>query len=105
MGLRNYSLRSVALIAGVLGRAGERGQQRRLAEAEQGVVTWENPRDVNDFIVRDAEAKALEEAKAMSQATEDGSLEEKPLQREDFLTDSEVLEEMFESSPTPLPEE
>ncbi|KAL2223288.1 ribosomal protein S2, flavodoxin-like domain-containing protein [Thermoascus aurantiacus ATCC 26904] len=35
------SLRSVQLIAGVLGRAGEAGQRRRLEEAERGKLTYE----------------------------------------------------------------
>jgi len=35
------SLRSVQLIAGVLGRAGEAGQRRRLEEAKRGKLTYE----------------------------------------------------------------
>lgn len=53
----------MALIAGVLGRAGQRGQRRRLKEAENGVVTWENPSEVQNFIKLDAQAKANEEHK------------------------------------------
>ncbi|KAK4225439.1 putative mitochondrial SSU ribosomal protein S2 precursor [Podospora fimiseda] len=44
------SLRSVALIAGVLGRAGERGRQRRLADAAEGKVAWTKPHAVQAFI-------------------------------------------------------
>ncbi|KAL1968932.1 hypothetical protein VTN77DRAFT_1293 [Rasamsonia byssochlamydoides] len=35
------SLRSVQLIAGVLGRAGEEGQRRRLEEASRGILSYE----------------------------------------------------------------
>ncbi|KAI6245016.1 37S ribosomal protein MRP4, mitochondrial [Erysiphe necator] len=39
------SLRASQLIAGVLGRAGEAGQSRRLADAKNGLITWKtNPR-------------------------------------------------------------
>ncbi len=44
------SLRSVALIAGVLSRAGEIGQKRRLRDAEAGIVTWETPVEVAHYM-------------------------------------------------------
>jgi len=44
------SLRATALIAGVLGRAGQRGQARRLADAEKGHVAWHNPREIQSFM-------------------------------------------------------
>lgn len=37
------SLRSVSLIAGVLGRAGQEGQERRMALAQKGEVLYESP--------------------------------------------------------------
>lgn len=40
----------MAVIAGVLGRAGELGQKRRLADAKGGQVHWENPADVARFL-------------------------------------------------------
>ncbi|KAK3690277.1 hypothetical protein B0T22DRAFT_377341 [Podospora appendiculata] len=51
------SLRAVAVIACVLGRAGQRGQARRRAAAEDGVVTWETPADVDAFIAKDIKTK------------------------------------------------
>ncbi|KAK4122051.1 hypothetical protein N657DRAFT_576854 [Parathielavia appendiculata] len=87
------SVRSVTLIAGVLGRAGERGQQRRLADANDGICTWENARDIEIFIRKDAEAKAQEEYKA---AAAEGVLDKKVMTREDFLTDDELLKEMVD---------
>lgn len=38
-----YSLRSAAVIGGVLGRAGERGQKRRLDDAEKNNIQWQTP--------------------------------------------------------------
>ncbi|KAL2186508.1 hypothetical protein L209DRAFT_731304 [Thermothelomyces heterothallicus CBS 203.75] len=91
------SLRSVTLIAGVLGRAGERGQQRRLADAEEGITTWRTPRDIAYFIDKDAENKAREAVAAAQSATAEGVLDEKPLTREDFMTDEELLREMMDT--------
>jgi hypothetical protein len=78
----------------VLGRAGERGQQRRLADANEGVCTWDNYRDVETFIQREAEAKAMEEVKA---GRVEGVQEKKLLTREDFMTDDELLKEMMDA--------
>ncbi len=36
----------MSLIAGVLGRAGQRGQQRRITAAQEGVVTWDTPAEI-----------------------------------------------------------
>ncbi|WYZ34076.1 hypothetical protein EsH8_I_000352 [Colletotrichum jinshuiense] len=44
------SFRSIAVIGGVLGRAGEQGQKRRLADAENGVVAWETPAETQRFM-------------------------------------------------------
>lgn len=90
------SLRSVTLLAGVLGRAGERGQQRRLADAQAGVVSWESPRDVNTFITKNAMAKAEEELDQIIRAKKDGTLQEKPLAKEDFMSDDELLRELMD---------
>ncbi|SPQ24457.1 21080ea4-f04f-4601-98a4-d2bfe25ac136 [Thermothielavioides terrestris] len=91
------SLRAVTLIAGVLGRAGERGQQRRLAAANEGIVTWRNPDEVALFIQKDADRKLTAAKAAAEEAMATGELDEKPLQREDFLTDDELLREMYEN--------
>ena len=47
------SLRSVGVIAGALGRAGQAGQKRRKAAASNGVSTWEQPRDLSTHIAKD----------------------------------------------------
>jgi hypothetical protein len=45
----------------------------------------------------DAKSKAEEAAAAVAKAKEEGILDDKPaLQREDFLTDEEILREMFD---------
>ncbi|KAI8306891.1 hypothetical protein K4K61_004034 [Colletotrichum sp. SAR11_59] len=44
------SYRSVAVIAGVLGRAGQQGQKRRLEAANNGTVAWEVPTPVLKYI-------------------------------------------------------
>ena len=90
------SLRSVTLLAGVLGRAGERGQQRRLADAADGVVSWKSPRDVDTFIEKDSMTKAEEELRQIDQARKDGTLEAKPLTKEDFMSDDELLRALMD---------
>ncbi|EGX96637.1 37S ribosomal protein MRP4 [Cordyceps militaris CM01] len=47
------SLRSIAVIGGVLARAGQRGQERRLADAKNGNVTWQTPPSLASQIKRD----------------------------------------------------
>lgn len=51
----------MAVIGGVLGRAGQRGQRRRLKDAENGIVSWQNPTDISKFIALDQAAKKAEE--------------------------------------------
>ena len=41
--LTRCSLRCIQVIAGVLGRAGEEGQKKRLEAAKTGEVTWLPP--------------------------------------------------------------
>lgn len=67
--LHTNSLRSVSVIAGVLGRAGERGQARRKADANSGVCTWRNPPDIQKWM-DDEKSKAGREATAERDAEE-----------------------------------
>lgn len=56
------SLRCVQLIAGVLGRAGEIGQRKRLEAAKRGDVTWLPPPGLGKpFEDDEAKMKELEE--------------------------------------------
>ncbi|KAI0104642.1 ribosomal protein S2 [Nemania sp. FL0031] len=57
------SLRCLAVIGSVLGRAGETGHKRRLADAKLGIVEWQTPLDVQNFMniqrkIAQQEAKA-----------------------------------------------
>ncbi|ROW15705.1 hypothetical protein VPNG_02213 [Cytospora leucostoma] len=54
------SLRSVSVISGVLGRAGERGQERRKKDANGGVCTWRNPADIDKWMQDERARKAKE---------------------------------------------
>lgn len=58
------SLRSAALVAGVLGRAGELGQKRRLRDAKEGIVTWENAEDVARYMSKQNRANRGDKARA-----------------------------------------
>ncbi|KAI0160216.1 37S ribosomal protein MRP4 [Xylariaceae sp. FL1272] len=53
------SMRGVTVIGSVLGRAGEVGNKRRLADAAQGVVKWQTPLDISKFL--DNERKMSED--------------------------------------------
>ncbi|TRX90703.1 hypothetical protein FHL15_008478 [Xylaria flabelliformis] len=44
------SLRCLAVIGSVLGRAGESGHKRRLDDAQLGIVEWRTPLDVQNFM-------------------------------------------------------
>lgn len=76
-----HSLRSVSVIAGVLGRAGEIGQKRRLADAAKGIVTWYRPHEVSKFMYGELN-KAMK--LAIEQKEAKGSTESEE-QREDTL--------------------
>ncbi|KAI0427483.1 hypothetical protein F5Y09DRAFT_333355 [Xylaria sp. FL1042] len=45
------SLRCLAVIGSVLGRAGEIGHKRRLRDAKLGIVEWKTPLDVQNFMI------------------------------------------------------
>lgn len=79
----------------MLGRAGERGQQRRLAAAKDGIVTWQNPADVAKFIEKDSRERANQFKAEVAAAKADGTLHATPVQREDLMTDDELLAEML----------
>jgi hypothetical protein len=85
------SLRCIQVIAGVLGRAGEEGQRRRLEDAANNIVTWLPPPNLGKpFEARDKEENA-KKAEARLLNNED-NYEEQPTQIEfqqsrDFDTD------------------
>ncbi|KAK1498090.1 hypothetical protein CCUS01_12960 [Colletotrichum cuscutae] len=63
------SYRSVAVIAGVLGRAGEAGQKRRLAAAENGESEWTTPLETQRFMKAQGDAWERELKKWQSTAS------------------------------------
>ncbi|KAK7732279.1 37S ribosomal protein, mitochondrial [Cytospora paraplurivora] len=65
------SLRSVSVISGVLGRAGERGQERRKRDANSGVCTWRNPADIDKWL-QDERARKAKESQAQRENAPSG---------------------------------
>ncbi|KYK54759.1 37S ribosomal protein MRP4 [Drechmeria coniospora] len=59
------SLRSMATVAGVLGRAGEKGQKRRLADASRGSVSWNTSPELNRHMIKEKRAAVLKRKEVM----------------------------------------
>ncbi|KAJ4254958.1 hypothetical protein NW762_009760 [Fusarium torreyae] len=101
------SLRAMAVVGGVLGRAGQRGQQRRLADAKKGQASWENPPDLVQHIRREQKAAIAERKTVMGQMqhnVEGFTEEEQRLLREQFygeeleVSESEMVNMMGEAA-------
>ncbi|CAJ0551693.1 Ff.00g056720.m01.CDS01 [Fusarium sp. VM40] len=101
------SLRAMAVVGGVLGRAGQRGQQRRLADAKKDKATWENPPDLVQHMTREKKAAIAERKNVMGQMQhniEGFTEEEQKLLREQFygenleVTESEMVDMMGEAA-------
>lgn len=88
------SIRSVTVIAGVLGRAGERGQRRRKEAAQRGDITWQTPMDIRRFMEGQARTRFAAMGEDERMAIARGTASEKPLQREDLMTDEELMREI-----------
>lgn len=54
------SLRSIQVIAGVLGRAGEAGQKKRIEAAQNGEITWQPPPGLGRPVTEDDRRRAAE---------------------------------------------
>jgi hypothetical protein len=63
-------LRCTQLIAGVLGRAGEAGQKKRLEAAKTGKVTWQPPPGLGKPMTEEDRRKEAEAKKAAMKAKE-----------------------------------
>ncbi|RCI11620.1 hypothetical protein L249_7579 [Ophiocordyceps polyrhachis-furcata BCC 54312] len=73
------SLRAMAVIGGVLGRAGQRGTERRLYEAAKGQITWTTPPELTRHMnaeVNEAKKKQKEVMKMMQDDLEEFNAEE-----------------------------
>ncbi|KAF7544230.1 hypothetical protein G7Z17_g10119 [Cylindrodendrum hubeiense] len=90
------SLRAMAVVAGVLGRAGEAGQKRRLQDATKGNVAWSNPEDLDRHVMKETKA-AIEERKAvmgrLQHNIEGFTEDEQKLLRTQFYGEEEVTED------------
>lgn len=96
MKLTFRSLRSVGVIAGALGRAGEAGRKRRLADAQKDMVTWHNPDDVVRHMRRETKL-IIEERKAVMGRIQEkvqgfSEEEQKLLRQRDAIEGVEVTE-------------
>ena len=63
--IRN-SIRCIEVIAGVLGRAGEEGQKKRLEAAKTGQVTWSPPEGLGAPYHDNPEQRKLEKKTAQN---------------------------------------
>ncbi|ETS02586.1 hypothetical protein M419DRAFT_110107 [Trichoderma reesei RUT C-30] len=61
------SLRSMALVAGVLGRAGEAGQKRRLQDAARGEISWETSPELSRHMRKEVQAAVTKRKEVMGQ--------------------------------------
>ncbi|KAL7790287.1 ribosomal protein S2 [Trichoderma ceciliae] len=59
------SLRAMALVAGVLGRAGEVGQKRRLQHATGGEISWSTSPELSRHIRKEVQAAVLKRKEVM----------------------------------------
>ncbi|KAI1088316.1 hypothetical protein F5B19DRAFT_486057 [Rostrohypoxylon terebratum] len=69
------SLRCLAVIGSVLGRAGETGQKRRKQDVKKGIVTWKTPLDVEKFMKLqvDIQKRKAWQAAEDAEGTENGA--------------------------------
>ncbi|KAK4446565.1 hypothetical protein QBC34DRAFT_305012 [Podospora aff. communis PSN243] len=81
------SLRSVTLISGVLARAGERGQKRRLDDAQAGKSAWDTTPDVVKYQRKQEQAQKEKQRREMGgTASPDGAEEaEMDTRTQDYL--------------------
>lgn len=102
------SLRAMAVVGGVLGRAGQRGQQRRMADAKKNnMATWENSPDIVQHMNREKKAAIAERKNVMGQMQhnlEGFNEEEQKILREGFygdeleVTESEMVDMMGQAA-------
>ncbi|KAB5575381.1 ribosomal protein S2 [Coniochaeta sp. 2T2.1] len=84
------SLRTATVIAGVLGKAGQRGQARRLKDAALGEVTWRNPVEISKFLEIQAMIKHAEDEAARLNA--EGAEQDRANKKIHGVMDAEELE-------------
>jgi small subunit ribosomal protein S2 len=101
------SLRAMAVVGGVLGRAGQRGYQRRMADAKKDKSTWQNPPDIVQHMSREKKVAIAERKNVMGQMQhnlEGFNEEEQKILREQFYgeepeaADSDLVKVMAEAA-------
>lgn len=90
---QSRSIRCVEVIAGVLGRAGEAGQKKRLEAARTGEVTWSPPDGLGAPYDEEAERKRLD--KAAREASTEKENERKANARKKVAEETPVLDDGF----------
>ncbi|KAI1039779.1 hypothetical protein LB505_004687 [Fusarium chuoi] len=98
----------MAVVGGVLGRAGQRGQQRRMADAKKkNMATWENSPDIVQHMNREKKAALAERKNVMGQMQhnlEGFNEEEQKILREGLygdeleVTESEMVDMMGQAA-------
>ena len=94
---RTYSsLRCLAVIGSVLGRAGEQGQKRRAEAAANGQVTWDTPSEIKQYLKITAQRRLWTERAAREEAEKAKPAAKKPAMRvlADDMPDDEILAEL-----------
>ena len=61
----------MAVVAGVLGRAGEKGQKRRLADAARGSVSWSTSPELTRHMKKEVQAAVLKRKEVMGRMQSD----------------------------------
>lgn len=59
------SLRAMAVVAGVLGRAGQKGKERRLRDASRGKVSWRTSPELTRHMKKEIQAAVLKRKEVM----------------------------------------
>ncbi|KAM0510945.1 hypothetical protein ACHAPE_010376 [Trichoderma viride] len=59
------SLRAMALVAGVLGRAGEDGQKRRIEDSKKGDISWSTSPELSRHMRKEVQAAVLKRKEVM----------------------------------------
>lgn len=92
-----FSLRASAVIGGVLGRAGEKGKQRRLQDAAKGNVSWTTSPEIVKHMKKEVNAAILKRKEVMGrmQSNIEGFTEEELalLNSQNQGADAEVSED------------
>jgi small subunit ribosomal protein S2 len=71
----DFSIRCIQVIAGVLGRAGEEGQKKRLEAAKSGEITWLPPPGLGSPVNEEEEKRKTDLAAAQAKKAKAAEME------------------------------